>query len=795
MSNKTGARNLIAGIAGKSWDELCTRAWQETAKRWDATRYHLGSPYVGSKLFSGTLERQHFFVEPKDLPMLIVLLKQRLPQQVNECVERAERICRHEFDLLGYERLALGAEIDWHRDIVHDRRAPLKPWFQIRYLNFQEVGDAKITWELSRHQHLTTLARAYLFTGDQRFADETFRQWYDWWQQNPYPIGINWASSLEVAFRSLSWLWVRHLFEGCPTAPKSFRIDSLRALGINGGHIERYLSTYFSPNTHLLGEGVALFFIGTLCPQLSAANRWQHLGWRIICREAGRQVQADGMHFEQSTYYHVYALDFFLHVRMLAAANQIPIPSSIDQTLQKMLELLCGLSQSGVPPRMGDDDGGRVFDSQRNRAHHLLDPLATGAVLFDRGEFKAAASLSEETVWLLGREGVEKFDQLPIALPAHSSIGFETSGIYVMAGSSPIRQQAIIDAGRLGTGTGGHGHADALSLCLAVNGREWLVDPGTFAYISDGTERDLFRGTAAHNTMRVDGVDQAEPSGPFAWRAQPEVTVESWVAAESFDLLVASHTGYNRLRCPVVHRRCVFYLKSRFWLVIDLAEGKGVHNLEVSWHLAPGSVARTNTPNLVYFEAEDESALGLLMVEGHNWVQEIRDGWWSPSYGNRVPCPVLHFGTEAQLPEEFATLLLPASEGCTSLDRLTRIKSEDGPRSVHGYLYNGPHESHYIFYSGHGSRWESGPWVSDASFLYCGITPQGRLRHLAVCGGSFVEWNRRRVFTSRHPVVSFEWQRGGTAKRISHSEEDALHPNGAVVLTSDQSGDPEQGPS
>lgn len=795
MSNKTGSRNLIAGIAGRSWDELCTRAWQETGKRVDATRYHFGSPQTGSNLIPGEPERRRFFFEPTDLPMLIDLLKKRLPEHVNECVERAERICRHEFDLLGYEGLSLGTEIDWHRDFVHDKRAPLKPWYKIRYLDFREVGDAKIIWELNRHQHLTTLARAFLFTGDRRFADETFRQWYDWQRQNPYPIGINWASSLEVAFRSLSWLWVRHLLEGCPSAPKSFRTDSVRALGINGRHIERYLSTYFSPNTHLLGEGVALFFIGILCPQLFAAKRWQHLGWSIICREAGRQVQPDGMHFEQSTYYHVYALDFFLHARILAVANQIPTPSSIDQALQKMLELLCTLSLSGPPPHMGDDDGGRVFESQRNRSHHLLDPLATGAVVFDSGKFKAAASLSEETVWLLGREGVEKFDQLPSGPPTQSSIGFETSGIYVMAGSPPTRQQAIIDAGPLGHGRAGHGHADALSLCLSIDGREWLGDPGTFAYISDGTERDHFRGTAAHNTLRVDGIDQAESSGPFAWRAQPEVRVERWVAAGSFDLLVASHTGYTRLQHPVVHRRCVFYLKSRFWLVIDFADGKGVHNLEVSWHLAPGAVARTNTPNLVYFDAEDESALALLMAEGHNWAQEIRNEWWSPSYGKRVPHSVLHFGIEAQLPQEFVTLLHPALEGCKSLGCLTKIASEDGSRNVHGYLYEGPNESHYIFYSGHGSRWKSGQCASDASFFYCGVTPNGRLCHLAVCGGSFVEWKGRRIFTSRHPVESFEWQRGGTTKGISRSDEDGFKPNEVCVFTGDQSGDFELGAS
>ena len=187
--------------------------------------------------------------------------------------------------------------------------------------SFAEVGDSKVTWELNRHQHLVTLAKASGLTGDRRYADEILQHWRQWRAENPYPVGINWASSLEVSFRSLSWLWTYHLLQGSPEIA-DFREEWLRSLALHGRHIERYLSTYFSPNTHLLGEGVGLFFLGVLCPELAAAERWKALGWEIVLREAERQVQADGFHFEQSTYYHVYALDFFLHSAILADAEQ-----------------------------------------------------------------------------------------------------------------------------------------------------------------------------------------------------------------------------------------------------------------------------------------------------------------------------------------------------------------------------------------------------------------------------------------------------------------------------------------
>src|SRR5206468_1034269 len=105
-------------------------------------------------------------------------------------------------------------------------------------------------------------------TRDDHYANEVIAQWYAWQRANPYPIGINWVSSLEVGFRSVSWMWIRHLLAGSPALTSEFSADLLKGLALNGRHIERYLSTYFSPNTHLLGEAAALFFTGVLCPQI-----------------------------------------------------------------------------------------------------------------------------------------------------------------------------------------------------------------------------------------------------------------------------------------------------------------------------------------------------------------------------------------------------------------------------------------------------------------------------------------------------------------------------------------------
>jgi hypothetical protein len=499
--------------------ELYDRLRQYIAARVDVLRYR-GDAFDRSQI-GPAQPTGKFFFHSEDVASLCAHLRQVFPSQSNHIVAQAEKNCHHRFDLLGYENLDYGPEIAWHTDVVHGKRAPRKPWFQVRYLDFAEVGDSKITWELNRHQHFVTLAKAYWLTGEDKFAREIFAQWTHWHKDNPYPIGINWASSLEVAYRTLSWIWTFFLLEKCPLFTAEIRGQWQSALNFSGRHIEKHLSTYFSPNTHLLGEALALFFLGTLFPGQQFSTRWQRRGWEILQREAPRQVRADGFYFEQSTYYHVYAVDIFLHARILAAVNGIPVSTEFDQILQRMLNALLLLGRAGVPPRIGDDDGGRLFDPQRNRIEHLLDPLATGAVLYQRGDFKfAAGGPREETLWLLGLKGLAEFDSLPSAEPSVTSMSLPDSGLYLMADeNSP--QQLIINAGPSQAEKPGHAHADALSISIVQNGRDLLLDPGTFEYVDDSGERSRLRGTGAHNTMKVDGRDQAEVAGPFSWQNSP----------------------------------------------------------------------------------------------------------------------------------------------------------------------------------------------------------------------------------------------------------------------------------
>jgi hypothetical protein len=648
-------RNMkrLRRIVAMSPNEIRTRTQMAIQQRLDVWSVRQGKNPLQAKYSDGGALLPRFFFDACEVARVAAACRGRVPSQCESVIESARQVQAGRFELLGYGGLKCGeVPIEWGRDPVHGVVAASAPWFRVPYLDFNQAGDHKIVWELNRHQHLTLLARAWLYTGDATLLKTLQNIWENWREANPYPMGINWASTLEVAFRCLSWIWVDQLTRGASDFPESFRKSLREAIGESAVYTERYLSTYFAPNTHLLGEVLALFFVGVLYPGFERAQVWREYGWKVLLQQSARQVREDGFHFEQSVYYHVYALDMFLHARILAARNGMLIPDAYDRTLRLMVEGLATIGASGEPPRFGDDDGGRLFDGRRNHSEHLLDPLAATAVLYDRGDWKAAAGkLREETIWLLGTDGIRQFDRLPTAAQASRSRAFAASGYYTLASRSGV---AIVDAGPHGWGNGGHGHSDALSMQLIAGGRTWLTDPGTGSY-SREKEREWFRGTSAHNTLEVDGRSQADPLHAFAWGPHPVACVQRWHADAGIAFFHGSHDGYARLTPPVTHERWVIGWHDDVWMVADRASGQGLHRLDLRWHIAPECAVASGDSANVWHLRSGEETMEIIASSDEQWSKTCEAGKWSPCYGAVISAPVLHFSREGALPSNFVT--------------------------------------------------------------------------------------------------------------------------------------------
>jgi len=695
-----------------------------------------------------------FFFGSADRAKLAAAHRQSFPGRADELRAEADALCAHRLRILAYPEVTCGIGIPWRRDLVHDKESPLAHWSRLRYLDFSSVGDSKIVWEPNRHQHFFTLGQTYLLTGEERYAEECLAQWEDWLRENPYLRGINWASSLEVAFRAWSWLWTLFFLAGSRALTGARLGEMTRALAQHAEYIATNLSVYSSPNTHLLGEGFGLFVIGLMLPELRGAKTWEESGRAILVEQMQKQVREDGSHIEQSSYYHRYATDFFLCAALLAERNGRPFPAGYCERLARMVEFLLHTAwPSGRQPMTGDADGGRVLALARHDPNDHRATLSTAAVYFRRADLRRqAGSFHEETLWLLSPAAIGQFDELESAAPP------EISRVYPGAGLASLRsgwdasaRMLLFDCGPQGMGTCAHGHADALGFVCGADGVEWLVDPGTYVYTASHEGRDFFRSTRAHNTVTVDGEDQAEPVAVFKWRKIPQIYLERQLLLPHFELAAGRHNGYARLPEPVEHRRSVAFIKPDYWIITDELTGRGAHRFEFFFHFAPSIDLKPW--NGAWLACKDGRQLVLVPPEGG---LEIRlatgetsplQGWYSEDYGHRQPAPVLIGTAQSKTPARFHWVLRPG------VGPVPCVREWRGPGV--GLTIESDAWTDCLAASGSASQDPSGELATDAELAFARWTKTGGVVRLVLVNGSRAA-SRGLLLQADRPVSEFD---------------------------------------
>lgn len=697
-----------------------------------------------------------FFASFTDQEKTRAALRRRFgPRAKEKVIERAARITEGRFDLLGLRGLRFGNPINWHLEPVTGKQVPLAHWSRINYLNAEVVGDKKIIWELNRHQYFLTLGRAYWYTHDERYAETFVAHINNWIDGNPPKIGINWASSLETSFRAISWLWALYFFKDSPQLTPKVFLRILKLLYIHARHLETYLSTYFSPNTHLTGEALGLFYVGTLLPEFQIAPRWRAIGKSILLAELNRHVKPDGVYFEQSSYYHRYTVDFYTHLLILLQANGDPVERPLEEKLTKLLDHLMYITRpDGTTPFFGDDDGGRLVMLDERAPNDFRAALSTGASLFARPDYKhVAGEAAEETLWLLGERGIEAFDHLDAGLPPHTSQAFADGGYYVMRdGWTSEANYLLLDCGPHGTLNCGHAHADALAFELAANGRTLLVDPGTYTYTGSAEMRDYFRGSAAHNTLTIDGESSSVPSGPFTWKHIAQGSARSWMSRARFDSFEGTHDGYARLAQPAEHTRGLLFLKGDYWIMRDRVVTTGTHRYDLHFHFAADAdpvIEAADGISALRERKPDQAGLGIFAF-GASGEWAVQKGWVSPCYGERAAAPVGIFSTVAEGPQEFFTFLIPCRVEAAKA-QVREIEAAGGRAfEVLDMLDEGRRD---VLLAGDGHAVEAAGSASDFAWSWLRLAHDQRtLKEMVLLGGRRLLFDGQEIFKTTERV-------------------------------------------
>jgi len=673
--------------------EIVGRGKQETSKWLDRL---LSARTTADSDVERDSERLIRFVENSAEHFFPGVFDARLPQQLENAdgdacqaiLIGAHHAFHGRFDLLGYRNLNFGDPIQWQLDPLSGWRAPQVHWSRLDALDYASVGDAKVIWELNRHQWLVHLGQAWRLTGDERYAHAVVQQIRAWLRSNPTGIGINWASSLEVALRIVSWSWALLLIRDSHAVTPDFFRAIEAAVDAHGIHVERYLSYYFSPNTHLTGEALGLFYAGVVFSELKHAERWRSLGMRILVEEIDRQVHADGVYFERSTCYQRYTADVYLHFLILAGQNGIDVPGVVSERLRSLLDVLVAFRQpDGSMPSIGDGDSGRVLPLSIAPSDDYRATFSTAAVFYRDAVYAWAADhLAPESLWLLGSQAADVFEKLEKQPPATSPARILAAGGFVTmrSGFDENSHALIFDAGPLGCQfSAGHGHAALLSVQCSAFGERYLIDAGTCCYTANREVRDYFRTTAAHSTIAVDTQPQADPAGPFSWRNRCTAHLLQWAIGDTLTYADACSDAYRRLPDSVSHRRRVAFIRSRYWIIIDDLCGSDTHRVDVRFQFAPMQI-RIDADGWVRATRNGKRGLLMRAFASRSFTPSVREGlrnpmegWHSPSYGCMEPAPALVYSADVHLPVRIVTLLWPADD-VDKIPEIEVLRDSDG---------------------------------------------------------------------------------------------------------------------
>ncbi|MFN0281123.1 MAG: alginate lyase family protein [Kineosporiaceae bacterium] len=528
--------------------------------------------------------------------------------------------------------------VDWH-----DPRLPDDEEWRIEW--------SKFGWGLD-------LAHAFAVTGDEGYLRAWERLVVAWTEQ----VAVD-ADPTDVVGRRLQhWVFAWADLEqaavvGAGRAPSAATRDALLAsVAAQVDHLEANAA---AERNHRTLELFAVLVVRLALPALDPGGGRALAALAALGRNLLDDVRVDGVQRERSSHYHLVALRSWLAAVVNARRFGLALPTGYLPRLAAACRFGLHLHRpDGRLPALSDADAG---------SH--LDTLALAAEVLDDDTLRWAGTG--------GRAGTP---------PRERFVGFDVAGYYVQrSGWATGTDERFLVLGAGPLGDGGHGHYDALSVEAYGRGRPLVVDPGRYTYAENGPGPDpttgpswraWFKGTAAHNTMTVDDLDQTpyrrgKPKGPNASaHLVHRHTDPGTLGPDRLDVLVAEVTSPQY---AAVHRRHVLLVHGAYWLVVDEGQDLVPRTYTLRWHLDPSAgpavlVAGGGAVSAV----ADGVAIGMVAAPG-TVSAAVEPGWVSPEYGVRHAADVVAVRTAPVPRVEIATTLVPRPDPGAPPPRLAAV--------------------------------------------------------------------------------------------------------------------------
>lgn len=527
---------------------------------------------------------------------------------------------------------------------------------QANDLQFVEPANAKskqASWraqEISRRQifhanYCDFLNMDLTAPEDSDLLRRAIRIALSWRDQNPLGTEVGWGRFF-LSLRIVSWLkFVARNAARAEEIGDGAQMDQvLASLRVQILSLESRLEKELLAN-HLFKNAKALVFAGALL-EAPETNRWRVLGQRLLRQQITEQILPDGGHIERSPMYHAWLLDDLLDIQHLFESYPPLVPE-------------CALEVS------------RAAKSMARYLAEIVHP--DGEIpLFNDSQLE----VTRPTPQILKEAG-----DLSRNLSKNAAVEAMRDSGYAVIRDPNSNSFLIFDCGPLGPDyQPGHGHSDVLSYELSLHGQRVIVDTGVSSY-EPGPERHYERSTAAHNTMRIDAIEQAEIWGGFRVGRRPAVSPIHIGQIEGCQFVRGAHTGYKDL--DVLHSRTIVRLTSNSWCFVDTLNGKGSHKVESFIHFHPAirlfPYTKTELPSLEMMVPRwvlEFNGIRYLLLAWGNGTITCTEAWYSPEFAVRLPQSVIHWTWEGMLPATLIYAVVP--EGAPPI----RIKSSADHRVI-----------------------------------------------------------------------------------------------------------------
>lgn len=483
----------------------------------------------------------------------------------------------------------------------------------------EDIGDIRTNWELNRHFQFSCLAKNYYLTGKKEHLCELTVLFEDWNNHNLFLHGAEWTSAMELGIRVNSWIYTYvflvHAFE--KYQEKKVLLDELaHGILVMAEYIIKHRAKFSSANNHLIVEIFAVGMAGVLFDK----KEWVKLAVGILTEELPKQNYEDGVNKEMSLHYQGFVMEAYGLLWLALAKNNYEVPQCWNEYLTHMSEYMadcCG--DYGEVVVFGDNDEGKLLDFQGKIENHYRYVLQLMGILLDQRYIEIP--LIENVSWITTKEQQEQYNRK--TLYKSKMIAHYKKGGYTVLRSRDHKVLIGMDHAELGFGSiAAHGHADALSIQAFYEGKPVLVDSGTYNYHVPKSVRNEIRSAKAHNTVYVEGVEQAEMLGPFLLGKRYKV--ENVVAKKKEDCVEIDATiSYS----GITHRRKITFDFERKLVVEDFVDG--AEKAVQVWHIA------NETSDKVDFQMVNSSALD--------------EGQYSDSYCHMAETKVIEIsGVEAK---------------------------------------------------------------------------------------------------------------------------------------------------